>query len=99
MNDIDEIKDELLELGFNVDSIGIIYWVEAIKMMKENFLGWDMTLIYEKIGEKYNTIYTAVERNMRTCIEKAKPNIQKKYNYYKNIKNQTFLSLIRFKLI
>lgn len=96
---MEEIKNELLELGFNVDSIGIIYWVEAIKIMKENPLIWDMIDIYEKIAKKYNSTYPRIERCMRHCMEHAKPNIQKKYGYYKPIRNQTFLSLIRYKLI
>lgn len=33
---MDEIKQELLELKFNVDSVGIIYWIEAIKFIKKN---------------------------------------------------------------
>ena len=96
---MEEIKRELLELGFNVDSKGIIYWVEAIKMVKENPLIFDMMIIYEKMAEKYNTTCSGVERCMRHCMEHAKPNIQKKYGYYKPIRNQTFLSLIRYKLI
>ena len=96
---MEEIKNELLELGFNVDSIGIIYWVEAIKIMKENPLIWDMIDIYEKIAKKYNSTYPRIERCMRHCIKNAIENIQKKYGYYGTIKNQTYLSLIRFKLI
>lgn len=98
-NFMEDIKTELLELNFNVDSIGIVYWIEAIKIIKDNPIIWDMLDIYEYIAQKYHTTLSKVERGMRTAIEPAKENIQKKYCYYKKIKNQTFLSLIRFKLI
>ena len=99
MENFDEIKNELLELGFNIDSIGTIYWIEALRIVKKNPLNWKITELYKEIGKKYNSTYHRVERGMRHSIENAKPNIQKKYGYYKPIKNQTFLNLIRYKLI
>lgn len=93
------IKKELLELNFDVESIGIIYWVEAIKIVKENPLEWRVGEIYSTIADKYNTTYSKIEREMRYSITPAKKNIQKKYGYYDKIKNSTFLSLIRYKLI
>lgn len=94
-----EMKKELLELKFNVDSIGIIYWLDAIKILKENPLIWDMCDIYLKIAKKYKVSYYAVEKAMRFAIGPAKKEIQKKYGYYDKIKNSTYLNLIRFKLI
>lgn len=96
---MDEIKQELLKLNFNVDSIGIIYWIEAIRYIKENPLVWDMADVYEYVAQIYNSTSTKIERSMRTAIEPARKNIQKKYGYYAKIKNQTFLDLIRFRLI
>ena len=96
---MDEIKKELLELNFNVDSIGIVYWVEAIKLIKNNPLVWDMLDVYEHVAKLYNSTKSRVERAMRHSIEPARENIQKKYGYYAKIKNQTFLDLVRFKLI
>lgn len=94
-----DIKQELLELNFNVDSIGIVYWIEAIKFVKSHPLNWDMMDLYESIAIMYDTSISKVERNMRFAIAPAKKNIQKKYGYNNQIKNQTFLDLIRFKLI
>lgn len=96
---MDEIKQELLELKFNVDSVGIIYWIEAIKFIKKNPLVWDMTDIYENVAKIYNSTKYTVERLMRYAMSPARENIQRKYRYYGKIKNQTFLDLIRFKLI
>ena len=99
MEIIDEIKQELLELGFNVNSRGIIYWIEAIKYAKENPTVWETYFIYEYIANIYGSTATRVERAMRVAINPAIENIQKKYNYYGKIKTSTFLSLIKFKLI
>ncbi len=96
---MNEIKQELLDLNFNVDSVGIILWVEAIRYVKENKLCWDMAEIYEYLAKKYDFTPSKIERNLRTAIAPAKDNIMKKYNYYKPIKNITFLNLIKFKLI
>lgn len=96
---MEEIKNELLELGFNVDSKGILYWVDAIKYIKENPLWWDIYDIYEYLAEKYNTSTANIERNLRTSITPAKKIIQEKYNYPRHIKNSTFLHLIKYKII
>lgn len=96
---MDDIKQELLELKFNVDSVGIFYWIEAIKFVKENPLVWDMTDIYENVAKIHNATKYKVERLMRYAMLPAMENIQRKYGYYAKIKNQTFLDLIRFKLI
>ena len=99
METIDEIKHELLELGFNVNSRGIMYWIEAIKCAKENPKEWETYFIYEYVAELYSSTAPRVERAMRVAIAPAVENIQKKYNYHGKIKTSTFLSLIRFKLI
>ena len=99
MKVIDEIKQELLELGFNVNSVGIMYWIEVIRYAKENPTVWETYSIYEYIANMYNSTASRVERAMRVAITPAIENIQKKYKYYKKIKTSTFLSLIRFKLI
>ena len=96
---IKEIKNELIELHFDINSIGIIYWVEAIKIVKNNLLIWDMMDIYEKIAKKYKSSYSAVERAMRYAMQPAIGSIQRKYEYYNKINNQTFLNLIRYQLI
>ena len=96
---MDEIKKELLELEFNADSIGLVYWIEAIKYIRNNPLSWDVMAIYEHIASEFNTTKTRAERNLRNAITPAKKNIQEKYKYYRPIRNQTFLNLIRYELI
>ena len=96
---LNDIKQELLELGFDVDSVGIVYWIDAIKYSKANPLEWKMGIIYEFIAEKHNSTISRVERAMRHSMIPATKNIQKKYGYYNKIRNSTFLNLIKFKLI
>lgn len=98
---INHIKDELLELNFNADSIGIFYWIEAIKIIKKDprNIEQGMSIIREIIAKKCNTTATRVERDLRTALEPAKKNIQQKYKYYGKVTQITFLNLIRFKLI
>lgn len=96
---MEDIKKELLELNFNVDSLGIVYWVEAIKFVKNHPLIWDMMDIYEYVAKRHNTTASRVERGMRTAIQTAKNKIQERYNYYNKINNSTYLNLIRYKLI
>lgn len=99
MSKVDDIKKELLALGFDVDRIGIIYWVDAIKYVRANYLDWKMCNIYRELAKKYNSTITSVERNMHNTLKPATENIQKKYGYHQPIKNQTFLNLIKFELI
>jgi len=96
---MDEIKKELLELEFNADSIGLVYWIEAIRYIRDNPLCWDTMEIYDHIADKFNTTKIRAERNLRNAITPAKKNIQEKYKYYRPIRNQTFLNLIRYELI
>lgn len=95
----DDIKQELLELNFRASSIGLVYWIEAIRYFKRHMLTYEMMDIYNFIAKKYNISVTHAERNMRYAMETAKKKIQEKYHYYDKINAQTFLGLIRFKLI
>ena len=52
MNNRDEIKQELLELGFNVNSKGIAYFIDAIEYIKENTLELETMTIYEYIAKR-----------------------------------------------
>lgn len=95
----DDIKQELLELNFRASSIGLVYWIEAIRYFEKNMRTYEMMDIYYHIAKKYKSTIKLVERAMRYTLEPAKKNIQEKYHYYDKINTQTFLGLIRFKLI
>lgn len=73
--------------------------MDAIKIKIDKPLIWRMGDIYDEIARKRETTYSRVERQMRTAIAPAIKNIQKKYNYYGKFTNQTFLNLIKYKLI
>ncbi len=95
---MEEIKKELLELGFCLNSKGIFYWIELIKLAKEN-PKMEITKMYRVVAKMNNTTYTRVEKNLRVAIEPAKINIQKKYNYNNKISNLTFLNLVKYQMI
>ena len=90
-------RKELTKLGFNYNSKGFIYWVElltnediklVIKMNKDC-----VTAIYGYIADLYNTTASSVERDMRYCLNPAKDNLKKKYNWAGKISTRTFIYL------
>ena len=93
------IKQELMELNFRASSIGLVYWIEAIRYFERHILTYEMMDIYNFIARKYKSTIKLVERAMRYAMEPAKKKIQEKYHYYDKIDAKTFLGLIRFKLI
>ncbi len=91
-----EIKNEILKLGFNVNSRGVKYWTDAIKLTLESDDTNKIMDIYDYVAKKNNTTRNRVVRIMSYAIKPAQKNIQNKYGYYKEIKNRTFLNLIKF---
>lgn len=94
---MEEIKRELINLGFRVKSIGILYWIDAFQYVNVTQNVYHIMEIYEAISLKRNKSVSAIERAMRYALEPAKGKIQQKYNYYKRIDNMTFINLIRYK--
>lgn len=92
-----DIKNNLIKLGFKVDTIGFRYWIEAIKIYKE--YGWrsgfTMQNLYNEIASYYGSTATRVERALRTTSNHAKENIKNKYGYYGKITNKTILELLK----
>ena len=84
-----KIKKELLELGFCINSKEIFYWIDLIKLAKEN-PNMEITKMYIELAKMNKTSYTSIERCLRTAMQPAKINIQKKYNYNSKISNLTF---------
>ena len=89
-------KELLIELGFRPKSIGIFYWVDSFKFVKENPKTWHIMDIYEAISKKRGKSISAIERAMRYSLEPAKENIRQKYQYYGRMDNMTFINLVRF---
>ena len=82
---MNENKTKLIELGFNINSMGFIYWLDAINYLEEHPLWWDVIDIYDYVANKHNSTISRVERDMRTAIEPAKKNIQEYYKYTRRI--------------
>ena len=94
-NSMEDIKQELINLGFRLSS-GITYWIEAFQYVRVTPKTYKISAIYHAIGLKHHKSIYAIERAMRYALEPAKENIQKKYGYYQKIDNMTFINLIRF---
>lgn len=93
---MNDIKENLVNLGFRVKSIGIMYWIDAFKYVSKEKNIYHMMEIYEKISKKRGKSISAIERAMRYSLEPAKEKIRLKYNYNKRIDNMTFINLVRF---
>ncbi len=83
----------LLQLGFNINSIGFDFWLIAIQIYLKNRQISMMTL-YEEIGKRRNKTASQIERAMRTASETAKENMKKLYDYNGKLSNKTILTLI-----
>lgn len=90
-----DIKNNLIKLGFKIDTIGFRYWIEAIKIYKQDGrrYGFTMQYLYNEIANYYGSTATRVERALRTTSNNAKENIKYKYGYYGKITNKTILEL------
>ena len=77
-----EIKDMLLSLSFNLNSIGFKYWITAISINQNtnNYLKNSIENVYQQVAKIHNTTRNRVERAMRTARETATERIQQKYN-------------------
>lgn len=93
---MEEIKQELVDLGFKKASNGIVYWADAIKYIRSKDKIIPIMEIYGIISKKRGKPVSSIERAMRYSIIPAKPYIQEKYNYYGKISNMDFVKLIKF---
>lgn len=83
----------LLQLGFNITSIGFDFWLTAIRIYLKNRQISMMTL-YNEIAKMTNKTASQVERAMRTASATAKEKIKKMYNYDGKLNNRTILNLL-----
>lgn len=87
---------KLLELQFNVSSIGFQYWETAIMLYRKKYYEYNNTIeqVYYDVAKIYNSTITRVERAMRTARTPATEQIQKQFNYYNKLTNKTVLELL-----
>lgn len=90
------INKMLLQLQFNVSSIGFNYWVTAIMKYRKNYFKYNNTIeqVYQEVAKIHNTTRTRVERAMRTARTPATEQIKKQFNYYNKLTNKTVLELL-----
>ena len=96
-----EIKEMLLSLSFNLNSIGFKYWITAISINQNtnNYLKNSIENVYQQVAKVHNTTRNRVERAMRTARETATERIQEKYNYYLKLTNKSVLILLSENII
>ena len=90
------INKMLLQLQFNVTSIGFYYWITAIRLYQKNYYKYNNIIekVYNDVAKIHNTTRTRVERAMRTAKATATEQIQKQFNYHNKITNKTVLELL-----
>lgn len=90
------INKMLLQLQFNVTSIGFYYWITAIMQYRKNYYKYNNKIeqVYHDVAEIHNTTRTRVERAMLTAKATATEQIQKQFNYYNKLTNKTVLELL-----
>lgn len=89
------INKMLLQLQFNVTSIGFQYWITAIQQYRKNYYKYNtIEQVYHDVAKIHNTTRTRVERSMRTAKAPATEQIQKQFNYYNRLTNKTVLELL-----
>lgn len=86
------IKDKLLKLGFNINSVGFDYWIRAIEVYQPNVKMESVYFILAQFFGKKKT--SLIERGMRTASETAKEKIKEYYKYDGKLSNKTILNLI-----
>lgn len=89
------INKMLLQLQFNVTSVGFYYWITAIQQYQKNYYKYNtIEQVYQDVAKIHNTTRTRVERVMRTAKATATEQIQKQFNYYNKLTNKTVLELL-----
>lgn len=89
------IYNYLLNLNFNINSIGFYFWIEAINIYRRDYYKYNFTIeeVYLEIAKRNNTSKNNVERQLRNA-RKNNINKLKKYFNYKTITNKRLLKLM-----
>ena len=90
------ITKMLLQLQFNVSSIGFQYWATALIQYRKNYYKYNNTIgeLYNDVAKIHNTTSARVERAMRTAKATATEKIQKQFNYYNKLTNKSIIELL-----
>lgn len=102
IKELNEIKNKLIELNFNISSKGFEYWIELVYYYNEYKGKRYMTLesIYQEIVKTHNTTRDRVERNIRTASKQALPTIREQYKYKnRRLSTKDILELIYWEMI
>ena len=100
IKEIVDIKEKLIELNFNVSSLGFEYWLILINDYLNKNKYTTLESIYNRIAKLNNTTRDRVERNIRTCAKQAIPTIREYYKYKnRRLSTKDILELIYWEMI
>lgn len=95
IKEIEDIREKLIELNFNVSSKGFKYWIILVNEYYISHRFKTLESIYNLIAKIDNTTRDRVERNIRTASKQALPTIREHYNYKnKRLSTKCILELI-----
>ena len=100
IKEIVDIKEKLIELNFNVSSLGFKYWLILINDYLNKNKYTTLESIYNRIAKLYNTTRDRVERNIRTASSQALSTIREHYKYKnKRLSTKDILELIYWEMV
>lgn len=100
IKEIEDIKEKLIELNFNISSKGFEYWLILINEYIKRNKYTTLESIYNLIAKLDNTTRDRVERNIRTASKQALPTIRNHYKYKnKRLSTKDILELIYWEMI
>lgn len=88
-----KIEMILDKLQIPIDLSGYKYWIDVIEIYEKNN-DLNMAEIYERVGKKYSSSESRVERSLRHSYSKSKKNIQQYFEVDYKITNKRLLYLI-----
>jgi hypothetical protein len=93
---MENIKKLLLDLNFNLDSFGSIYWLEVFEYLEDKPINTKFKEVLFYVSSLHGITPHALESYLRRSVEPAEKLIQKKFRYYGKITCKTFMNLVRF---
>ena len=91
-------REKLIELNFNVISLGFDFWIEAIEYT-QGIKKFDMEDIYRFLAKENKTTRDKVERAMRISLYTAKKTIMEKTGYKQPLTTKVVLRMLNLRII
>lgn len=93
---MEKVKKLLLELGFNMDSLGTIYWLDVFDYCQKHPLNTPFKEVLASVSSNLGITKYCLESQLRRAMDTAQDSIQKMFNYKGKITTKTFLILVLY---